>query len=83
MAISAEAILGVIASEAGIDQDSLAPDATLQALDISSLDVVSAVFELEDRFGIQIDTDKISPEFTVAQLVDFIRDAAEPRPEEA
>ena len=77
MAISADAILAVIASEAGLDPARLAPEATLQDLDISSIDLVSAVFELEDRFGIAIEPEAIKPDFTVAQLVAHIQEIAE------
>ena len=76
MPISADEIVAVLASEAGIEPERLAPDATLQDLDISSLDLVSAVFELEDRFGIQVDPEKIEPGFTVAQLVEYIQGIA-------
>jgi len=73
MAISAEAIKSVIAAEAGIDETKLDPAQTLKDLDISSLDIASAVFELEDRFGIEIDPDKIDPEFTVTQFIEYVQ----------
>ncbi len=77
MPIPAEEIVAILASEAGIEPERLEPDATLQGLDISSLDLVSAVFELEDRYKIEIDPEKIDPDFTVAQLVAYIQGIAE------
>ena len=73
MAISADDIIGIMAAESGIDVDRLVPDATLQSLDISSLDVVSVMFELEDRFGISIDPDAITPDFTVGRFIAHVQ----------
>jgi acyl carrier protein len=77
MTISAEAIMAVFASEAGVDPATLDPAMTLPELDISSLDIASAVFELEDQFGIEVDLAKIPPEMTLAQLTAHIQALAE------
>jgi acyl carrier protein len=77
MPIPAEEIVAILAAEAGIDPERLESTATLKGLDISSLDLVSAVFELEDRFKIEVDPEKIDPEFTVAQLIAYIQGIAE------
>jgi acyl carrier protein len=77
MTIPGDAILSVIAAESGIPQDKLDPASTLQALDIGSLDIASAIFELEDRFGIEVDPDKISPEFTLTQFIAHVQGIAE------
>ena len=73
MAISAEDITGIVAAESGIDASKLLPDATLASLDISSLDVVSVMFELEDRYGISIDPEAITPDFTVAGFIAHVQ----------
>lgn len=72
MTITAEEILSVIASEAGVDAAVLKPEATLVDLDISSLDVVSVVFELEDRFGFAIEPEDIAPTSTIAEFIDHV-----------
>ena len=72
MTITTEEILSIMASEAGVDLALLKPEATLVDLDISSLDVVSVIFELEDRFGLEIEPDSIAPTFTVAEFVDHV-----------
>jgi acyl carrier protein len=77
MAISADEVLAVVASEAGIDPAKLDPSATLRALDIGSLDLASAVFEIEDKFGIEIDPAEIPSDFTLAQLVAHIQAIAD------
>lgn len=72
MAVTADEVLDIIADEAKLDRAALRPDATLSDLAISSIDVVSVVFELEDRFGMQIEPERIEPTFTIAQFVDHI-----------
>ncbi|MEO6091483.1 MAG: acyl carrier protein [Novosphingobium sp.] len=73
MAVSAEAITAVIAAESGLDEARLTPDATLKDLDIGSLDMASVAFELEDRFGFELDPENIDPEFTIAEFVAYVQ----------
>ncbi len=47
-------ILDIIAKETGVDRALLVPEARIEALEIQSLDMVQAIFELETRFDIQI-----------------------------
>jgi acyl carrier protein len=72
MTITAEEILSIMASEAKVEVAALKPEATLVDLDISSLDVVSVIFELEDRFGLEIEPESIAPTSTVAEFVDHV-----------
>ncbi len=72
MAVTADEVLNIIAAEAKLDREMLKPEATLSDLAITSLDVVSVVFELEDRFGLEIEPDTIAPTFTIAQFVEHI-----------
>lgn len=72
MAVTADEVLEIIAAEAKLDRAALKPDATLTDLAISSLDVVSVVFELEDRFGVDIEPESIEPTFTIAEFVDHV-----------
>lgn len=69
---SRAAILAIIAEEARIDPDRLQPSATLMSLDIASLDVVSVLFAIEDRFGVDIPVETVDPAETLAQFVDQI-----------
>lgn len=70
--ITSEQIVAAIVAETGLSPERLAPDATLAMLDISSLDVVSVIFALEDEFGLEIPPDGISPDFTLGRLVEHI-----------
>lgn len=72
MAATAESVLDIVASEAGIDRAGLRPDASFSQLDIGSLDFASALFTLEDRFDITIDPDTLSLDSTIQDLVDLV-----------
>ncbi len=52
--ISVDEILDVVAQKALIDRTQLTPETKLADLNISSLDMVDVIFELEDRFGVQL-----------------------------
>ena len=72
-----EDILTLIAQETGLPREDLDMDAPLATLDISSIDMVSLLFEVEDRYGVKIEPDQIAPEMTLGQLVRRIRDKTE------
>lgn len=72
-----EEILALIAQETGLPRQDLDMDAPLATLDISSIDMVSLLFEVEDRYGVEIEPDQIAPEMTLGQLVRRIRDKTE------
>jgi acyl carrier protein len=72
MAVSADDILQVIAQEALIDKAKLTPEATLESLGIASLDIISIVFALEDRFGIVLEQAEFEDVRTVSALVELV-----------
>jgi acyl carrier protein len=72
MSVSQDSILDVIAEESLVERSSLTPDATLESLGIQSLDIISIVFALEDKFGIVLEQSEFEGVTTVQQLVDII-----------
>jgi acyl carrier protein len=72
MAVSADDILDVVAQEALVDKAKLTPEATLESLGIASLDIISIVFALEDRFGIVLEQSEFEDVRTVGALVNLI-----------
>ena len=65
-------ILAIIAKEASVDVAILRPEATIEELGLASLDIVQAIFELENRFKVEIPVvaDRAGAEFvTVGDLV--------------
>lgn len=67
-----EAIIAIIAEEARIDAEKLKPEETLISLGIASLDVVSVLFTIEDKFGIEIPQEEFASTETLGQFVDII-----------
>lgn len=77
MTVSREAVMKIIADESGLDPAKLVPEASLTDLDISSIDVASAMFALEEEFGIVIEPDDISRDFTLGQFIDHVMSLSE------
>lgn len=57
------------------DPASITPDATLETLDIDSLDTVDLLFELEDKFDIKVSNDQANLKTLqdVVVLIDRLR----------
>ncbi len=55
----AQEILTIIATYKGIAVGDVTPDKSFEQLEIDSLDAIDIIYELEDRFGIEIPTDSI------------------------
>lgn len=70
MAITPDDVLDAIADEAPIPRADLKPEATLESLGIASLDVISVLFVLEDRFGVVIEQDDIKGVTTLQDFID-------------
>lgn len=67
-----EDLIALIAKETGLPIERLLPQATLETLDISSIDLVSMLFELEDQYGIEVQPEELTPDMTLQQLFDRI-----------
>ena len=74
--MSDEEILALVAQESGLPRERLDMDAQLGTLDISSIDMVSLLFEVEDRYGVEIEPEQVTPEMTLGELVNRIREKA-------
>ncbi|HLK23903.1 MAG TPA: phosphopantetheine-binding protein [Caulobacteraceae bacterium] len=72
MPVSRDDVLDVIAEESLVERSALTPDATLESLGIQSLDIISIVFALEDKFGIVLEQSEFEGVTTVDQLLDVI-----------
>ena len=68
----ADEILAIVATETGVARDKLVPEAELAVLGIPSLDMVQAIFAIEERFQVDIPvvSERTGAEFTtVGELV--------------
>jgi acyl carrier protein len=72
MSVTRDNVLDVIAEESLVERSALTPDATLESLGIQSLDIISIVFALEDKFGIVLEQSEFEGVTTVDQLVTII-----------
>lgn len=63
-------VIQSIARTAGVDAATLSPDATLRDLGIASLDALELLFELEEKFDLQLKDEEVDlGTATVTQLV--------------
>ena len=72
MKVSEDQLLDMIAEEAIIDRKTLSREATLADLGISSLDVITLLFELEEKFGVVIEEGDMPAMTTLGEMVDFL-----------
>jgi len=70
--VTADELVALMAKETGLPAERLVPDATLASLDVSSIDLVSLLFEIEDRYGIEIQPEDLDREMTLEQLFERI-----------
>ncbi len=52
-----EQIFDVVVSEGKIDRSKITPDATLESLEVQSMDVVMILMVIEEKFGVYIPID--------------------------
>jgi len=65
-------LIDLIAQEAIIDREKLVRSATLEDLGISSLDVISMLFELEEKYGVVIEEGDMPQMSTLGEMLDFL-----------
>lgn len=70
--ITADDILTIIAEEVSIDRADLKPEATLEALNIASLDMISVMFAIEDKFAIIVEQDDLKGAATLQDFIDVV-----------
>ena len=64
-------LINIFAETFGIAEDKLLPGATLESLGLDSLAVIEFLFQIEDKFGIQI-PDQVNPPRTLDEMVQMI-----------
>jgi acyl carrier protein len=72
MAITAEDVLTIISEEVPIDRARLDPAATLESLDIASLDMISVMFALEDKVGLVIEQEDVKDAKTLQDFINVV-----------
>ena len=72
MKITQDQLLDLISQEAIVDRDKLVREATLADLGVSSLDVITLLFEVEDRYGVNIEDSDLPKMETLGDMSDFL-----------
>lgn len=73
---SDEELLDLIAQEVLVDRGKLQPEATLASLGIDSVDIVSMLFAVEEKYGIRLETAELSRELTLGELMKLVQGRA-------
>lgn len=71
--LSADDILNLISEEVPIDRDKLDPSATLESLDIASLDMISVMFALEDKYNVVVEQEDVKDAKTLDDFVKIVQ----------
>jgi acyl carrier protein len=65
-------LIDLISKEALIDADKLKKDATLEAIGMDSVDLVSVVFAIEDKYGVTIGENELEKNATLGDVLALI-----------
>ena len=64
----------IISKHVKMDASELTRESTLESLNIESLDLVEIIFEIEDKFDVNIDEDEKSAKMTnLGELLDWLK----------
>jgi acyl carrier protein len=72
MAALDDELLDLIAQEALIDRAKLTREATLADIGLDSVDVVSVVFAVEEKYGIEVAEDAFKDTTNLGQFLDIL-----------
>ncbi|MDY0957241.1 acyl carrier protein [Sphingomonas sp. CFBP8993] len=72
MSFGRQDILEIVVEESGLDKEKLREEAKLSELDISSIDLASAIFSIEEKLDVVIEPDDIPREATLGELIDIV-----------
>lgn len=70
--LTRDAVLALIAEETRIEPAKLTENATLASLGIASLDVVTVLFAIEDRAGVEIQPEEVQGASTLGAFVGIV-----------
>ena len=71
MSLEAE-LIDLIAKEALVDVEKLKKDATLEEIGLDSVDMVSVIFAIEDKYGVSIGENDLEKSATLGQMLTLI-----------
>ncbi|HVY35198.1 MAG TPA: acyl carrier protein [Caulobacteraceae bacterium] len=66
-------LIDLVAKEALVDVEKLKKDSTLEEIGLDSVDLVSVVFAVEDKYGVTIGENDLEKSATLGQMLDLIQ----------
>ena len=75
-AVTDDEVKAILAEEARLAPESMRDDATLESLGVASIDVMSSLFTLEDRYGVVVQTEDLEGVSTLGQFLAKVREKA-------
>ena len=75
-AVTDDDVKAILAEEARVPVESLREDATLDSLGVASIDVISSLFTLEDRYGVVVQTEDLEGVTTLGGFLRVVREKA-------
>ena len=65
-----DAVIMAISKQKGLDSSSIDLNASLHELGVNSLDAISIVYDIEDRFNIEVPNEMLADLASVREIVD-------------
>ncbi len=72
MSDNTDEILDLVAKEGMLDRATINPDTKLADLNLPSLELISILFAIEDKFGVEVEVDEIQQAKTMRDLIDVV-----------
>ncbi len=69
-------VLEILAEEAKVPVEKLDPSATLESLGVASIDVLSSLFTLEDKYGVIVQADDLGDVRTLGEFLEVVHEKA-------
>lgn len=70
---TSEELIDLISSESLIERRNLRAEGTLESLGLDSVDTVSIVFAIEERFGIRLEANELSRQNTLGEFLSIVQ----------
>ena len=65
-------LLDLVAHESGVERVKLVREAVLADLGVTSIELITLLFEIEDRYGVAIEESELPEMTTVGEMSDFL-----------
>jgi len=72
-------LTAVISAEALVPPEILSSNASIESLGLASIDLVSVLFEIEDRYGISFEDNEVLTTTTIKEIFDLVQAKCEAR----